>query len=71
MRQNSDILQTGFIEPITVEKDGETIGDILKSLNLTKDELFGILVNGKKATEDTIVSQNDEVVIIPAIKGGF
>jgi sulfur carrier protein ThiS len=46
-----------------------TVNDLLKELNL-EGKYFGILVNGKKADEDTIIKENDEVVILPHIAGG-
>lgn len=47
-----------------------TVNDLLKELNL-EGQYFGILVNGKKANEDTIVKETDEVVILPHIAGGL
>jgi sulfur carrier protein ThiS len=46
-----------------------TVNDLLKELNL-EGKYFGILVNGKKANEDTIINESDEVVILPHIAGG-
>ncbi|MBY9020755.1 MAG: MoaD/ThiS family protein, partial [Candidatus Lokiarchaeota archaeon] len=31
---------------------------------------FGILVNGKKADEDTEITPNDDITILPHIAGG-
>lgn len=46
-----------------------TVKDLLKELNL-EGKYFGILVNGKKALEDTVINQNDGIVILPHIAGG-
>ena len=43
--------------------------DLLKELNLS-GKLFGILINGKKANEDTVIKPEDEITILPAISGG-
>ena len=42
---------------------------LLKELNL-EGKYFGILVNGKKATEDTIIHETDEIIVLPHIAGG-
>jgi len=46
------------------------VKDLLKELNL-EGKYFGILVNGKKASEDTKITPTDEIVILPHIAGGF
>jgi sulfur carrier protein ThiS len=46
-----------------------TVRDLLKELNL-ENKYFGILVNGKKADEDTIIRQTDSIVVLPHIAGG-
>ncbi|MFX1494270.1 MAG: MoaD/ThiS family protein [Promethearchaeota archaeon] len=45
------------------------VRDLLKELNL-EGKYFGILVNGKKATEDTIIRETDEIIVLPHIAGG-
>lgn len=45
------------------------VRDLLKELNL-EGKYFGILVNGKKATEDTIIHETDEIIVLPHIAGG-
>lgn len=45
------------------------VRDLLKELNLT-NKYFGILVNGKKATEDTVIRETDEIIVLPHIAGG-
>ena len=63
------MLETGIYEAFTPDKK-ILVKDLLKELNL-EGKYFGILVNGKKATEDTIINENDEVVILPHIAGGL
>jgi sulfur carrier protein ThiS len=46
------------------------VKDLLKELNL-EGKYFGILINGKKASEDDIIKETDSVVILPHIAGGF
>jgi len=45
------------------------VRDLLKELNL-EGKYFGILVNGKKATEETIIRETDEIIVLPHIAGG-
>lgn len=47
-----------------------TVADLLQELDL-ENKYFGILVNGKKATPDTKVGKEDEIIILPHIAGGF
>jgi sulfur carrier protein ThiS len=46
------------------------VKDLLKELNL-EGKYFGILVDGKKANEDTVLDENSDIVILPHIAGGF
>jgi len=45
------------------------VKELLKELNL-EGKYFGILINGKKASEDDIIKETDEIVILPHIAGG-
>ena len=45
------------------------VKDLLEELNLA-GKYFGILINGKKASEDTIIRETDEIIILPHIAGG-
>ena len=47
-----------------------TVKDLLKELSL-EGKYFGILVNGKRATEDQKISPTDNIVILPHIAGGI
>jgi sulfur carrier protein ThiS len=69
IKQVSEILDTGLYETIIPEKD-MTVADLLQELNL-EDKYFGILVNGKKATPETKIGKEDEIIILPHIAGGF
>lgn len=63
MKQISELLDTGIYETLTIEKK-MTVGDLLRELNL-ENKYFGILVNGKKANENTIINNKSEVVVLP------
>ncbi|MFW9876881.1 MAG: MoaD/ThiS family protein [Candidatus Thorarchaeota archaeon] len=69
MKQISEILDTGLYETYKPEKT-MTVADLLRELNL-EDKYFGILVDGKKATPDTVINAQSEVVILPHIAGGI
>lgn len=69
MKQVSELLETGVYETFTAEKT-MTVKDLLKELNL-EGKYFGILINGKKATEDMTIKETDEIVILPHIAGGL
>ncbi|MFX0026554.1 MAG: MoaD/ThiS family protein [Candidatus Hermodarchaeota archaeon] len=62
------MLETGLYETFKPEKR-MVVRDLLKELNL-EGKFFGILVNGKKATEDTVIRETDEIIILPHIAGG-
>ncbi len=68
MRQTSEILETGIIEIIVPERN-MLVKDLLRELNL-EGKYFGILINGKKADEDTEITPKDEITILPHIAGG-
>ena len=68
MKQVSELLETGIYETFVAEKT-MTVKDLLKELNL-EGKYFGILINGKKATEDQKITADDEIVILPHIAGG-
>ncbi|MFW9947847.1 MAG: MoaD/ThiS family protein [Candidatus Odinarchaeota archaeon] len=61
-------METGLYEIFKPEKR-MVVRDLLKELNL-EGKFFGILVNGKKATEDTVIKETDEIIILPHIAGG-
>ncbi|NHJ19920.1 MAG: hypothetical protein EAX91_03165 [Candidatus Lokiarchaeota archaeon] len=69
MKQTADILETGIIETIIPERK-MLVRDLLRELNL-EGKYFGILINGKKANEDTEISPEDDITILPHIAGGI
>ena len=69
MKQIADLLSTGIIETYTPKRK-MLVKDLLKELNL-EGKYFGILVDGKKANEDTVLDENSDIVILPHIAGGF
>ena len=68
LRQIADLLETGIVETITPERE-MSVGDLLKELNL-EGKYFGILVDGKKADEDTVIDKDSSITILPHIAGG-
>lgn len=68
MRQTSEILETSIIETIVPERK-MLVKDLLRELNL-EGKYFGILINGKKADEDTEITPKDDITILPHIAGG-
>jgi sulfur carrier protein ThiS len=68
LRQTSEILETGIIEIIVPERT-MLVKDLLRELNL-EGKYFGILINGKKADEDTEITPKDDITILPHIAGG-
>lgn len=63
IKQISELLETGLYETFTPDKT-MTVADLLHELNL-EDKFFGILVNGKKATPETKIGKEDEIIILP------
>lgn len=62
-------MDTGLYETYKPEKV-MTVANLLKELNL-EDKYFAILVNGKKATPETKIGKEDEILILPHIAGGI
>jgi len=50
--------------------DGSTIEDIIKNLNIDRDETKIILVNGRPCELDSVLRDDDRIVIFPAVVGG-
>jgi len=69
LKQIADLLETGIIETYIPERK-MLVKDLLKELNL-EGKYFGILVDGKKASEDTVLDENSDIVILPHIAGGL
>jgi len=53
---------------IQVEKK-KTVDALLKELNIN-DNFFAVLVNGKKAGMNQLLSPEDKILVLPKIKGG-
>ena len=68
MDQILDTGTIGLLETFTPKKE-MTIADLLKELKL-ENKFFGILVDGKKATPETMITPENNVVILPHIAGG-
>jgi sulfur carrier protein ThiS len=68
IKQVSELLDTGLYETFKPERT-MTVADLLRELNL-EDKFFGILVDGKKATPETVINGQSEVIILPHIAGG-
>jgi len=69
MKQIAELLETGIYETFTPEKT-MTVKDLLEELNL-QEKYFGILVDGRKASPETVINSNSKVVILPHIAGGI
>jgi sulfur carrier protein ThiS len=69
LKQIADLLETGIIENYTPKRK-MLVKDLLKELNL-EGKYFGILIDGKKASEDTIIDEKSDIIILPHIAGGF
>jgi molybdopterin converting factor small subunit len=69
MKETAELLETGLYETYRPEKE-ILVKDLLKELNL-EGKYFGILINGKKVDESTVIKETDEVIILPHIAGGI
>ncbi len=59
--------------PVTVsfpETGGLTAGEAMRRAGIPEDEVFLVLVNGKRAKLDQALSPGDEVTFIPPVAGG-
>ncbi len=68
MSVNELVLQEIFLD----EESGEetlTVGELLQKLNLEKD-VFMVLVNGVRASLDTVITQDDKIIVLPRLVGG-
>lgn len=46
-----------------------TVREFLRKINL-EDNFFAVLINGYKSSPDDVISERDEVMILPKIAGG-
>ena len=49
---------------------GSNVGDLLKKLNISKEETGILLLNGRHSKEDAKLNDDDTVAIFPAVGGG-
>lgn len=60
-----------------VEANGRTVGDLVDALSAAQGERFGqiaavssFVVNGDRASRETVIADGDEVAILPPVSGG-
>jgi MoaD family protein len=60
-----------------LEASGRTVGEVTDGLSAAQGERFAqiaavstFVVNGERATRDTVVADGDEVAILPPVSGG-
>ena len=60
-----------------LEASGRTVGDVSDALSAEHGERFAqiaavstFVVNGDRATRDTVIADGDEVAILPPVSGG-
>ena len=60
-----------------LEASGRTVGEVSDALAATQGERFAqiaavstFVVNGDRATRDTVLADGDEVAILPPVSGG-
>ncbi len=64
-------LRQGREKTQTMEvKEGTTILDIIKALNIDKDEVAIMLLNGRDGSETRQVKDGDVVSLFPPVGGG-
>ncbi len=58
-------------KPFKLEiENGETLGELLKRLEIPKDESKQIFVNNRREDHDYLLQEGDRVAIFPPIAGG-
>ena len=50
--------------------EGTTISDIIRSLEITVDEVGVTMINSRHCTMEQVPQENDQLAIFPAIGGG-
>jgi molybdopterin synthase catalytic subunit len=60
-----------------VEANGRTVGELVDAVAATQNERFSqiaavssFVVNGDRASRDTVIAEGDEVAILPPVSGG-
>src|SRR4051794_41848937 len=61
-----------------LEASGRTVGEVSDALSAVQGERFAqiaavstFVVNGDRATRDTVIADGDEVAILPPVSGGW
>ena len=49
---------------------GSSVSYVLKVFNIPEEEAYIVLVNGRHAKKNAILTKNDEMFVFPAIVGG-
>ncbi len=50
--------------------EGTTVGNVVDSLNINREEMGVAMINSRHATFDTELRENDVLAIFPVIGGG-
>jgi MoaE-MoaD fusion protein len=60
-----------------VEATGKTVGDVVEDLSVRYGDRFAkiaavgsFVVNGERATRETLIAEGDEVALLPPVSGG-
>ena len=59
-----------FIAPDTVLEDMHTVGEAVEQLSLPEEIGLVMMVNGRTAHWDTVLTDGDTLQLIPVISGG-
>ena len=51
-------------------KEGTTVGEVIDSLDIGREEVGVAMINSRHATFDTTLRENDILAIFPVIGGG-
>jgi sulfur carrier protein ThiS len=70
IRLQVESIETGSVlTKVTVESE-TTVADLLSKLKISTGKYLAVLVDGKKASLDQLVSEGQKVIILPMIAGG-
>ncbi|MHA1819412.1 MAG: MoaD/ThiS family protein [Promethearchaeota archaeon] len=67
--QINDVIDVGSLKSFKV-KEEKTVRELLKELKLD-NKFFAILINGKKAKLDDVIKEDQSILILPKIAGGY
>jgi len=57
------------VERLELTEDS-TVDDVINQLQLPRDQIAVIMINGKKVALDTVLKDNDRLGIFPPVGGG-